>query len=251
MIKNTLLFVVILAIPVSGSGMPSLVSIAEQFAELEIEEQDSACSQLLNFIYYNTLFCLDKQDPCDLSTTCSNLDMLITNNKAMPKTWLLQPSHQNENQFKKNIKAIDDQELRAWLSQFESDKQVTDKLFSLQDHEYFHYILFYSVIELMSHASIESDGMPRSFIEKDTTKLSPWENIIQEKITKLILNERPYTVHEYSDTSRAKVTAREENTGLESLPGKHHLHDVNKTSTSLSNISTLLYYSKGKKKLKL
>ncbi|MDP0588846.1 MAG: hypothetical protein QS748_06505 [Candidatus Endonucleobacter bathymodioli] len=149
--KNRLSIVITLAILLSGSSMAALDSILEQLAKFEISATNSNIG--------------------DRSGTCSHLDALIANNKAMPEAWLPQPCCEHEDRLKKAVGIINKQDLRDYLSQFEDCEDVADKLFILKDHEYYHDILFHTVMGLRRNCSTNGVGIPYPSIDKDVREL--------------------------------------------------------------------------------
>ncbi|MDP0588848.1 MAG: hypothetical protein QS748_06515 [Candidatus Endonucleobacter bathymodioli] len=216
--KNRWSIIIALATLLSGSSMASLDSILEQFAKLEIFDTNSNLE--------------------DRSSTCSHLDALIANNKAMPESWLPQPCCEQEAQLKNTIAMLDEPNLRNYLSQFKDYGELADKLLILKDHEYYHYIFFQTVM-----------GLRRDY----STNEQICENIIQEKIKLLPLGrrhfeERPFSVRKFLDVFRMNVEYREEELGLETLGAKYsNLCGTDKDSDNPVRTSFLVYMSEGRK----
>ncbi|MDP0562488.1 MAG: ankyrin repeat domain-containing protein [Candidatus Endonucleobacter sp. (ex Gigantidas childressi)] len=254
--KNILLFITIL---LSSSSMACLNCIIEQFAELKIDKDSGAFSQLLTIVDCNCHYpSLNAQALCSIpEETRSELDELITDNAAMPKAYLSQISPlspispispQMEYQFKKHIEAIDDQELRSWLCNCNGCEQIANKLFLLKDYSYFHYILCHTIIKLRHQCPTNNCVIPCDSLDENAATLPTIKNIITKKIKKLIRDNRPGTVIKYLYPFSRIGRNMAENQELESSPTIHYeLCSGNKVSDSLSDAFAVLYMSKGER----
>ncbi|MDP0590246.1 MAG: ankyrin repeat domain-containing protein [Candidatus Endonucleobacter bathymodioli] len=229
--KNTLSIIITLSILLSGSSMAALDSILEQRAKLEISATNSNIG--------------------NRSGTCSHLDALIANNKAIPEAWLPQPCCEHEDRLKKEMGIINKQDLKDYLSQFEDCEDVADKLFILKDHEYYHYILFQTVMGLRRHCSTNELGISYHSIDKDAEGLQACGNIIQETIKSLTLEDRPFeerpcSISKYSSVSSIKVGCKEKELELEPLQSNDsNSCKTDKASENYVRSSVLLYMSEG------
>ncbi|MDP0588851.1 MAG: ankyrin repeat domain-containing protein [Candidatus Endonucleobacter bathymodioli] len=232
--KNTLSIMITLAILLSSSSMATLDSILDQFAKLEISYINSNLG--------------------DHSSMCSNLDALIANNSSMPEAWLPQSCCDDEVKLKKIIEMIREHDLSDCLSQLEDCGEVVDKLLLLKDHEYYHYILFQTVMGLRSHCSTDEFGVSCHFSDKYAGGSQICGNVIQGKIESLTLGgrnfeERQYFSRKCRDVSIINVEHREEE--LESEPLQSNYFNLGKTDKTSENslcASVLLYMSEGNRR---
>ncbi|MDP0588852.1 MAG: ShET2/EspL2 family type III secretion system effector toxin [Candidatus Endonucleobacter bathymodioli] len=228
---KTASIIIALAMLLSGVSMASLDVIFETVAEFGLYDKEN--------------------DFCGFVNACSYLDEVTVNNIVMPEAWLSRLSYEQEDQLKKAIEMIDEQNVRDYLSQFDDCGEVADKLFILKDHEYYHYILLHIIMGIRHPCSTEEFGILQPFIDKNAGELKACENIIQVKIKQLIsegrhFEERPHVVSKCSGAYSMKVEVREEELGLETLDAKSsRLYGTDKASDNPVCTSFLLYMSEG------
>ncbi|MDP0562229.1 MAG: ankyrin repeat domain-containing protein [Candidatus Endonucleobacter sp. (ex Gigantidas childressi)] len=200
--KKLRLLIVTLGILVSGSSISSLGAIVEQIANFEVDEQRGVLSELISLARSNTDPCLNNYGPCDLPKLDSLLDDIISNKSSIPESWLPQLSQQQDAKLKTNIETIDEQEFRDLLNNTLENQKVADKIFGLRDHVNFHYILCYTVIELLRPCSTESSDAERDLFDEDAIELPEWESIIQRTIESFNSTGRALSLLEYPNMQK-------------------------------------------------
>ncbi|MDP0562938.1 MAG: ankyrin repeat domain-containing protein [Candidatus Endonucleobacter sp. (ex Gigantidas childressi)] len=200
--KKLRLFIVTLGILVSGSSISSLGVIVEQIANFEVDEQRGVLSELISLARSNTDPCLNNHGPCDLPKLDILLDDIISNKSSIPESWLPQLSQQQDANLKTNIETIDEQELRYLLNNTLENQKVADKIFGLRDHVNFHYILCYTVIELLRPRPTESSNAERDLFDEDAIELPEWKSIIQRTIESFNSTGRALSLLEYPNMQK-------------------------------------------------
>ncbi|MDP0589534.1 MAG: F-box/WD40 repeat-containing protein [Candidatus Endonucleobacter bathymodioli] len=149
--KITIMFVVLLTILLSARCILSFGSV-EQREELEVADAGDVFSYLPDYICSNIFSHLNVWDLWRFSLTCRRINNLIDGDPIIAKSFFALSSPVEQDLFKKDVEALDDYGVRAWLTQFAGNKQMIEDLLNRSyGCKYFTELAFYKIRGLMRH----------------------------------------------------------------------------------------------------